>query len=158
MGHEYQYQPRCCRRLISQPSGRRDAPDARVRLAALDGLQRLGDPTLLQRSVAMLDDPDVQVQAATLALVLTTRGEPAYTRAQHQWEAMLDATDTATYIAALSVFPSVPETLLQGRLYQRPRAYGHRCALRCPPCRPCSRRSAASGWCRCGFTAGFGSR
>jgi HEAT repeat protein len=31
---------------------------------------------------------------------------------------MLDATDTATYIAALSVFPSVPETPLQGRLYR----------------------------------------
>jgi HEAT repeat protein len=95
-----------------------DAPDAQVRLAALDGLQRLGDPMLPQRAVAMLDDPDVQVQAAALGLVLAAPGGSAYTQAQRQWKAMLDATDTATYIAALSVFPSVPETPLQGRLYR----------------------------------------
>ena len=95
-----------------------DAPHAQVRLAALAGLQRLGDPTLPQRAVAMLDDPDVQVQAAALAQVLATPGTLAYTPAQRQWEAMLDATDTTTYIAALSVFPSVPETPLQGRLYR----------------------------------------
>jgi HEAT repeat protein len=95
-----------------------DAPHAQVRLAALAGLRRLGDPTLPHRAVAMLDDPDVQVQAAALALVLATPGGPAYTPAQRQWEAMLDATATATYIAALSVFPSVPETSLQGHLYR----------------------------------------
>jgi HEAT repeat protein len=106
-----------------------DAPDAQVRLAALDGLQRLGDPTLPQRAVAMLDDPDVQVQAAVLALVLATPGGPAYTQAQRQWVAMLDASDTTTYIAALSIFPSVPETPLQGRLY---RALEHtNTAVRC---------------------------
>ena len=95
-----------------------DTPHAQVRLAALAGLQRLGDPTLPQRAVAMLDDPDVQVQAAALALVLATPGGSAYAPAQRQWEAMLDATDTTTYIPALSVFPSVPETPLQGRLYR----------------------------------------
>src|SRR2546428_944756 len=95
-----------------------DAPHAQVRLAALAGLRRLGDPTLPQRAVAMLNDPDVQVQAAALALVLAPPGGPAYTPAQRQWEAMLDAADTTTYIAALSVFPSVPETPLQGRLYR----------------------------------------
>src|SRR4029450_7385315 len=68
-------------------------PHAQVRLAALAGLQRLGDPTLPQRAVAMLDDPDVQVQAAALALVLATPGTLAYTPAQHQWEAMLDANE-----------------------------------------------------------------
>jgi hypothetical protein len=45
---------------------------------ALAGLQRLGDPTLPPRAVAMLDDPDVQVQAAALVLVLATPGAPAY--------------------------------------------------------------------------------
>jgi CRP-like cAMP-binding protein/HEAT repeat protein len=106
-----------------------DAPHAQVRLAALAGLQRLDDSTLPQRAVAMMDDPDVQVQAAALALVLATPTGPAYTPAQRQWEAMLDATDTTTYIAALSVFPSVPETSLQGRLY---RALDHAdTAVRC---------------------------
>jgi HEAT repeat protein len=95
-----------------------DAPQAQVRLAALAALQRLGDPMLSQRAVTMLGDPDVQVQAAALAQVLASPGGPAYEQAQRQWEAMLDATDTTTYIAALSVFPSVPETPLQGRLYR----------------------------------------
>jgi HEAT repeat protein len=94
-----------------------DAPQAPVRLAALAGLRRLGDPILPQRAVAMLDDLDVQVQAAALALVLATPDGPAYAQARRQWEAMLDATDTAPHIAALSVFSSVPETPLQGRLY-----------------------------------------
>ena len=95
-----------------------DTPHVQVRLAALAGLYRLGDPALPQRAVAMLGDPDVQVQAAALALVLAPPGGPAYASAQRQWEAMLDATDTTTYMAALSVFPSVPETPLQGRLYR----------------------------------------
>src|SRR5205823_13232534 len=106
-----------------------DAPHAQVCLAALAGLQRLGDPTLPQRAVAMLNDPDVQVQAAALALVLAPPGGPAYALAQRQWEAMLDATETTTHIAALSVFPSVPETPLQERLY---RALDHTdSAVRC---------------------------
>jgi HEAT repeat protein len=95
-----------------------DTPHAQVRLAALAGLQRLRDPMLPQRAGAMLGDPDVQVQAAALALVLATPGGPAYAAAQRQWEAMLDATDTTTYMAALSVFPSAPESPWQGRLYR----------------------------------------
>src|SRR5262249_22867802 len=120
-----------------------DAPQAQVRLAALSGLQRLGDPTLPQRAVAMLDDPDVQVQAAALALVLATPGGSAYASAQRQWQAMLDATDTTTYIAALSVFPSVPETPLQGRLY---RALEHAdTAVRCAALRALLALAKAQG-------------
>lgn len=95
-----------------------DSPHSQARLAALAGLRRLGDTTLPQRVVALFDDADVQVQAAALALVLAAPGEPAYPQAQRRWEAMLEATDQATHIAALSVFPSIPETPLQGRLYQ----------------------------------------
>ena len=106
-----------------------DAPHAQVRLAALDGLQRLGDTTLPQQVIAMLNDPEVQVQAAALALVLAAPGGPAYAQAQRQWEAMLDSSDTTTSLAALSVFPSIPETPLQGRLY---RALDHAdTAVRC---------------------------
>jgi HEAT repeat protein len=66
----------------------------------------------------LFENADVQVQAAALALVLAAPGEPTYPQAQRRWEAMLEATDQATHIAALSVFPSIPETPLQGRLYQ----------------------------------------
>src|SRR2546428_5387294 len=60
----------------------------------------------------------MQVQAAALALVLAAPGAPTYPQAQRRWEAMLEATDQATHIAALSVFPSILETPLRGRLYQ----------------------------------------
>jgi CRP-like cAMP-binding protein/HEAT repeat protein len=95
-----------------------DSPHAQARLAALTGLRRLGDTTLPQRAVTLFDDADVQVQAAALALILAAPWEPAYAQAQRRWEAMLEATDLATHIAALSILPSIPQTSLQRHLYR----------------------------------------
>ncbi len=89
-----------------------------VRLAAIDGLRQLGDTTLVQRMSATLDDPDMQVRARALAVVLSQPPGAVTERAQQLWQTMLDAEDKETRIAALSVFAGVPETPLQGRLYR----------------------------------------
>jgi len=95
-----------------------DAPQPQVRMAALHGLRQLGDTTVRQRAASLLDDPDVEVRAAALVVVLTDPRGPDYARAHQCWEAMLDAADTATQVAALSVMAEVPETSLQGRVYR----------------------------------------
>jgi HEAT repeat protein len=88
-----------------------------VRLAAIDGLRHLGDTTMAQYMVATLDDPDMQVRARAISVVLSQPQGAATERAKQLWGTMLDADDKDTRIAALSVFASVPETALQGRLY-----------------------------------------
>ena len=87
-------------------------------MAALQGLLQLGDATVRQRAVSLLDDPDVEVRAAALRVVLADPPSPDYVRAYQYWEAMLDTPDTATQIAALSIMAEVPETSLQGRVYR----------------------------------------
>ncbi len=87
-------------------------------MAALEGLLQLGDATVRQRAVSLLDDPDVEVRAAALRVVLADPQSPDYARAQQYWEAMLDTPDAATQIAALSIMAEVPETPLQGRVYR----------------------------------------
>lgn len=95
-----------------------DDAHPQVRLAALAGLRHLGDAALTQRAASLLDDADVHVQAAALALILPDRQHPAYERAYRQWQAMLETSETATLIAALEVLITVPESALQGRLYR----------------------------------------
>ena len=87
-------------------------------MAALEGLLQLGDATVRQHAVSLLDDPDVEVRAAALRVVLADPQSPDYARAQQSWEAMLDTPDAATQIAALSIMAEVPETPLQGRVYR----------------------------------------
>ncbi len=93
-----------------------DDPDSQVRIAAINGLRQLDDHTLRQRMEVTLEDPDVEVRAIALSMVLGSGNGSA--AAMQQWEAMLDTDDKATQIAALSVFATVPETPLQGRLYR----------------------------------------
>jgi len=95
-----------------------DAPEPQVRMAALAGLLQLGDASVRQRAASLLDDPDVQVCAEALVVVLADPGNPDYARAQQRWEAMFDTPDAATQIAALSVMAEVPDTPLQGRVYR----------------------------------------
>ena len=95
-----------------------DAPEPQVRMAALAGLLQLGDAAVRQRAVRLLDDPDVEVRAAALRVVLADPQHTDYSRAHQHWEAMFDTLDAATQIAALSLLAEVPETPLQGRVYR----------------------------------------
>jgi HEAT repeat protein/ATP/ADP translocase len=96
-----------------------DDAHPQVRMAALAGLRRLGAPGLSEHAAALLEDSDVQVQAAALAVVLAhSQEELAYERAMRLWETMLESTDPTTLIAALGVIASVPEMPLQGRVYR----------------------------------------
>ncbi len=95
-----------------------DAPEPQVRMAALAGLLQLGDASVRQRAASLLDDPDVQVCAEALIVVLAEPGSPDYARAQQRWEAMFDKPAAATQIAALSVMAKVPDTPLQGCVYR----------------------------------------
>jgi len=95
-----------------------DAADPPVRLAALEGLLHIGDATIQQRAASLLDDPDMQVRATALRVILAAPQNPASARASQTWEAMLGATEAATQLAALSIMPDVPETALQGRVYR----------------------------------------
>ena len=114
-----------------------DAPHAQVRLAALAGLQRLGDTTLPQQVVAMLDDPEVQVQAAALALVLAAPGGPAYAQAQRQWEAMLDAPAIRRPTRRPVGVSQCPGDPVAGTPLPCARSRRHRRALCCPPGTSC---------------------
>ena len=95
-----------------------EAPQRDVRLAAIDGLRQLGDTALAQRMSATLDDPDMQVRARALAVVLSQPPGATTERAHQLWKTMLDAEDKETRIAALSVFADVPAPPLQGQLYR----------------------------------------
>jgi len=95
-----------------------DAPEPQVRMAALAGLLQLGDASVRQRAASLLDDPDIQVCAEALIVVLAEPGSPDYARAQQRWEAMFDTPAAATQIAALSVMAKVPDTPLQGCVYR----------------------------------------
>src|SRR5262249_24938616 len=95
-----------------------DAPEPQVRMAALEGLLRLGDGTAGQHAVSPLDDPDIEVRAAAPRVVPAEPQSPDAARAQQYWEAMLDTPDAATQVAALSIMAEVPETPLQGRVYR----------------------------------------
>lgn len=95
-----------------------NAAQPQVRIAAVKGLRRLQDSALLQRVEALLDDADVQVRAAAIAVILEKVARPAAQQAYGIWEAMLDATDKETQIAALAVFPSIPDSPLLGRVYR----------------------------------------
>lgn len=87
------------------------SPDAAVRLAAFAGIHRLHAATALQDASALLADPDVQVQAAALALVLAHPEAPAYPQAQALWQTLCDNLTPAAQLAALTVCAqaSVPE-------------------------------------------------
>lgn len=89
-----------------------------VRMAALEGLRQLGDTTLPQRAVTLLDDADVEVRAMALSVVLGDSNNPEYARAYRLWEEMLDSTETATLVAALGIIADVPHAAMQGRLYR----------------------------------------
>jgi HEAT repeat protein len=89
-----------------------------VRMAALAGLRRLGATGLLEHAAALLEDSDVQVQAAALAVVLAHPQAIGHAQAMRLWETMLASTDPPTLIAALGAIASVPETPLQGRVYR----------------------------------------
>ncbi len=89
-----------------------------VRIAAIDGLRRGGGTIMRQRVEGFLDDPEVEVRALALSIVLGDPSAPASERATRLWEAMLDADDKETQLAALSVFAKVPATPLQRRLYR----------------------------------------
>jgi ATP/ADP translocase/HEAT repeat protein len=93
-------------------------PAPQVRIAAIDGLRQLGDGRIHQQMEASLNDPDMQVRAMALSVVLGDARGVASESAMRLWETMLDADDKDTQLAALSVFASVPETPLQGRLYR----------------------------------------
>ena len=93
-------------------------PAPQVRIAAIDGLRQLGDGRIHQQMEASLNDPDMQVRAMALSVVLSDARGAASESAMRLWETMLDADDKDTQLAALSVFASVPETPLQGRLYR----------------------------------------
>ena len=95
-----------------------DDAERSVRLAAIDGLRQLGDTTLAERMVTALHDPDVDVRARALSVVLNPPQGAAAERAQRLWEQMLDDEDKATRIAALSVFAGVPDTPLHSHLYR----------------------------------------
>ena len=93
-------------------------PEPQVRIAAINGLRQLGDSRIHQQMEASLNDPDMQVRATALSVVLGDASGIASESAMRLWETMLDADDKDTQLAALSVFASVPETPLQGRLYR----------------------------------------
>ncbi|MGQ4808658.1 hypothetical protein NKDENANG_02046 [Candidatus Entotheonellaceae bacterium PAL068K] len=88
-----------------------------VRMAAMAGLRQLDDPTLPQRVLSLLDDPDVQVRAMALAVVLANSQGTEYDRAYRIWEGMLESEDKETQVAALSIIAEVQEASLQGYLY-----------------------------------------
>jgi CRP-like cAMP-binding protein/HEAT repeat protein len=95
-----------------------ESPHGPIRLAALRGLHRLGDPTLPQYAVTLLTDPDVQVQAEALTLVLTDPSGPAHASAQRLWDAMLESPEPTTQVAALSVCASLSEPSQHACLYR----------------------------------------
>lgn len=99
----------------SQEPGIRDllrpalaSPQAALRLAALEGLQRLDEATAVEAATACLADPAVQVQATALALVLAHPEVPQYPQAQAQWQALCDDPGPAAQLAALTVCARVP--------------------------------------------------
>ena len=51
-----------------------------------------------QRVEGFLDDPEVEVRALALSIVLSDPSGPASERATHLWEAMLDADDKETQL------------------------------------------------------------
>ncbi|MBM3226063.1 MAG: cyclic nucleotide-binding domain-containing protein, partial [Candidatus Tectomicrobia bacterium] len=93
-----------------------DAPQASIRLAALAGLRRLGDTALPQHVLAWLHDPEVQVRAAAITLALTLPNSAEQAPARQRWEAMLQSTEAPTLVAALSIFPNVPDGALQSHV------------------------------------------
>lgn len=95
-----------------------DDAEPQVRIAALNGLRRLQEPSIRQRAESLLDDLDVQVRAAALSITLADADGALSERASRIWKAMLESPHRETRMAALSVFPSVPETPLQKHVYR----------------------------------------